>query len=197
MLHVSKPKKTTEYGLVIFVLSLTTLMSAIDTNIVNIGLTTIEKSLDANFISLQWVALSYLLAVTSLIVGIGRIGDIFGKKRIFIFGIGLFTFTSLLCGASASIYELIAFRAFQGIGGSILMALSFAIAGDMIPKEKIIQGMSILTVMFDVADWFCFRTFCWRASDWRFWLEVDLSPECANRSRSAFVRPAFPSDSRH
>lgn len=147
MSQASESGKTTGYGLVIFVLSLTTLMSAIDTNIVNIGLPTIGKALNANFTSLQWVVLSYLLAVTALIVGIGRIGDIFGKKRIFLFGIGLFTLASLLCGTSGSIYELIVFRALQGIGGSILMALSFAIAGDMIPKEKITQGMSMLTVM--------------------------------------------------
>lgn len=142
-----RPAEPARYGLVIFVLSLTTLMSAIDTNIVNIGLPTIEKALNADFTSLQWVVLGYLLAVTSLIVGIGRIGDIFGKKRIFLFGIGLFTFASFLCGVSGSIYELIAFRILQGVGGSALMALSFAIAGDMIPKEKILQGMAILTVM--------------------------------------------------
>jgi EmrB/QacA subfamily drug resistance transporter len=137
-------------GLVIFVLSLTTLMSSIDTNIVNIGLPTIEKALNANFASLQWIALSYLLAVTSLIVVIGRTGDIFGKKIIFISGIALFTIASLLCGLATSIYELIAFRALQGIGGSILMALSFAIVGDLVPKDKIIQSMGILTAMLPI-----------------------------------------------
>lgn len=147
MTQVRKSGGTAGPGFVIFVLSLTTLMSAIDTNVVNIGLPTIEKALNASFASLQWVVLSYLLAVTSLIVGIGRIGDLFGKKKIFVFGIGLFTLASLLCGLSRSIYELIAFRALQGIGGSVLMALSFAIAGDTIPKEKIIRSMSILTVM--------------------------------------------------
>ncbi len=150
MSRTGKPGETAGYGLAIFVLSLTTLMSAIDTNIVNIGLPTIGKALNANFASLQWVALSYLLAVTSLIVGIGRIGDIFGKKKIFLFGIGLFTLASFLCGMSGSIYELIAFRALQGIGGSVLMALSFAIAGDLIPEEKLVQGMSILTVMLPI-----------------------------------------------
>ncbi|ALB45195.1 MFS transporter [Clostridium beijerinckii] len=137
-------------GLVIFVLSLTTLMSAIDTSIVNIGLPTIARAFNADFASLQWIALSYLLAVTSLIVGIGRIGDIFGKKNIFIYGIIIFTVASLLCGISTSIYELIIFRALQGIGGSILITLSFAIAGDLVPKEKLIQSMGILTSMLPI-----------------------------------------------
>lgn len=142
--------KTTSLTLVIFVLSLTTLMAAIDTNIVNIGIPTIAEELNAGLTSLQWVTLSYFLAVTSLIVGIGRIGDIFGKKKIFIYGIIIFTVASLLCGLSPSIYALIAFRSIQGIGASVLMALSFAIAGDLIPKEKLIQSMAVLTSMLPI-----------------------------------------------
>lgn len=145
MLQTNNPRSKTGYGLAIFILCITSLMSAIDTSIINIGVPTIEKALNTDFSSVQWVILSYLLAVTSLIVGIGRIGDIFGKKKLYIFGIGLFTVTSLLCGASVSIYELIVFRAFQGMGGAILIALSFAIVGDIVPKEKIINSMTAIT----------------------------------------------------
>lgn len=142
--------RRTGYSLAVFVLCLTTLMSAIDTGIVTIGLSTIEKVFNANFASVQWIVLSYLLAVTSLIVGIGRIGDIFGKKKLFIFGIALFTATSLLCGVSLSIYELIIFRAFQGIGGAILISLSFAIVGDLVPKEKMMKSMAALTATLPI-----------------------------------------------
>lgn len=135
---------------VIFVLCLTTLMSSIDTSIVNIGLRTIEEAFKTDFSSVQWVILSYMLAVTSLIVGIGRIGDIFGKKRLYIFGIGLFTVTSFLCGISVSIYELILFRAFQGIGAATLIALSFAIVGDLVPKEKVVDGMAAITATMPI-----------------------------------------------
>jgi EmrB/QacA subfamily drug resistance transporter len=138
------------YYLIVLVLSLTTLMAAIDTNIVNIALPTVAKSLRASFASVQWIALSYLLAVTSLIVGIGRIGDVFGKKSIFILGIIIFTVASLLCGVSTTIYTLILFRALQGVGGAILMALSFAILGDLVSKDRIIQSMGILTAMLPV-----------------------------------------------
>ena len=142
--------KKPNYFLIIVVLSLTTLMAAIDTNIVNIALPTVARSLRANFASVQWIALSYLLAVTSLIVGIGRIGDVFGKKIIFIFGVVVFTAASLLCGASTSIYTLILFRALQGVGGAILMALSFAILGDLVSKDRIVQAMGILTSMLPI-----------------------------------------------
>lgn len=159
-----------DFGLVIFVLSLATLMSSIDTNIVNIGLPTIGKALNAGFSTLQWIALSYMLAVTSLIVGIGRIGDIFGKKKIFIFGIILFTIASFLCGIAGSIYSLIGFRALQGIGGAVLMALSFAIAGDLVEKSRLMQGIAILTIMMPIGfalgpsvGGFLISIFGWRA----------------------------------
>jgi EmrB/QacA subfamily drug resistance transporter len=150
MVQIRNPRSNAGYVKVVFVLCLTTLMSSIDTSIVSIGLRTIEEALNANFSSVQWVILSYMLALTSLIVAIGRIGDIFGKKKLFIFGIALFTVTSFLCGASVSIYELIVFRAFQGIGAAILIALSFAIVGDLIPKEKIMDGMAALTATMPI-----------------------------------------------
>lgn len=148
--RVNNKRSGIGYIPVIFVLCLTTLMSSIDTSIVNIGLRTIEEALKADFSSVQWVILSYMLAVTSLIVGIGRIGDIFGKKKLFIFGIGLFTVTSFLCGVSVSIYELIVFRAFQGIGAATLIALSFAIVGDLVPKEKVVDGMAAITATMPI-----------------------------------------------
>ncbi|MBP2031528.1 EmrB/QacA subfamily drug resistance transporter [Clostridium algifaecis] len=148
MMVSSKNRNNT--ALVVFTLSLATLMSSIDTNIVNIALPAIEKSLNISFASVQWIALGYLLAVTSLIVSIGRIGDIFGKRSIFICGIAIFTVASLLCGVAGSIYMLILFRILQGIGGAVLTALSFAIVGDLVPKNKLVQSMGILTSMLPI-----------------------------------------------
>lgn len=138
------------YKVAVLVLCMSTLMSAIDTGIVTIGLSTIQSVFHASFASVQWVVLSYLLAVTSLIVGVGRIGDIFGKKKLFFGGIALFTVTSLLCGISATIHQLIAFRALQGIGGAVLISLSFAIIGDIVPKEKVMGSMAALTATLPI-----------------------------------------------
>jgi EmrB/QacA subfamily drug resistance transporter len=134
-------------SLILLGLSLATLMTSIDTNIVAVGLPTIAKALNTSFSSVQWIVLSYLLSITTLIVGIGRIGDLFGKKWLYLVGIVIFTTASLVCGLSSSINMLIAARVLQGIGGAILMSLSFAFVGDVTPKEKIPQVMGILTAM--------------------------------------------------
>lgn len=137
-------------SLILVGLSLATLMTSIDTNIVNVGLPTIAKALNTDFSSVQWTVLSYLLSITTLIVGIGRIGDMFGKRKIYLCGIVIFTAASLVCGLSSSIYMLVAARALQGIGGAILMAMSFALVGDVVPKEKIPQTMGILTSVLTI-----------------------------------------------
>ena len=131
-------------------LSLSTLMAAVDTNIVNIGLPTISQTLHTGFSSVQWVMLSYMLAVTALIVGVGRIADILGKKGIFLIGVAVFTAAALGCGLSRSIGMLIAMRALQGAGGAVLMALSFALVGDLMPREKILGSMAMVTAMLPV-----------------------------------------------
>lgn len=132
---------------IILGLSFAILMTSIDTNIVSVGLPTIAKVLNTSFSKVQWIVLSYLLTISILIVGIGRIGDMFGKKNLFLSGILIFTLASLFCGLSCTINMLIAARVLQGVGGAILMALSFALAGDLLPKEKISQSMGILTSM--------------------------------------------------
>ncbi len=137
-------------NLIVFVLCITTLMSTLDSSIVNIGMPTIVQALHTNFAHMQWVILSYMLALTALIVGIGRIGDIFGKKKLYIFGIALFTISSFCCGLSLTIIELIVFRILQGIGGAILITSSFAIVGDAVPAEKVSNSIAAVTTMLPV-----------------------------------------------
>lgn len=134
-------------GLILLGLSLSTLMTSLDTNITAIGLPSIAKALNTDFSSLQWIVLSYLLSITVLIVGVGRIGDMFGKKLLYLSGIMIFTFSSLACGLSSSVAMLVAARIVQGVGGAILMSMSFAMAGDLVPKEKIPEVMGFLTSM--------------------------------------------------
>lgn len=126
-------------------LSLAILMSSIDSTIVTVGLPTIAKDLNSSYASMQWIILSYLLSITTFIIGIGRIGDMLGKKRLYLWGIAIFTIASLLCGLSSTIVFLIVSRVAQGIGASVLMALSFALVGDAVPKERMAHAMGILT----------------------------------------------------
>ncbi|MEO6877741.1 MAG: MFS transporter, partial [Gemmatimonadaceae bacterium] len=84
-------------------LSLSMLMPSLDTSIANAGLPTLARAFSASFPQVQWIVLAYLVAITSLIVSAGRLGDIVGRRRLLLAGIGLFTLASLLCGAAPTL----------------------------------------------------------------------------------------------
>src|SRR5258708_30360078 len=107
-------------------LSLSMLLSSLGTSIANVGLPTFARAFSASFQEVQWVVLAYLLASTTLIVSVGRLGDIIGRRRLLLVGIVLFTVASGLSGAAPTLWLLIAARAAQGLGAAIMMALSMA-----------------------------------------------------------------------
>jgi EmrB/QacA subfamily drug resistance transporter len=123
------------------------LMPSLDTSIANAGLPTLAQAFTASFQSVQWIVLAYLLAITTLIVSVGRIGDIIGQRRLLLVGIALFTVASLLCGVAPTLWLLIAARAVQGLGAAIMMALTVALVGETVPKEKIGSAMGLLGTM--------------------------------------------------
>jgi EmrB/QacA subfamily drug resistance transporter len=123
------------------------LMSSLDTSIANAGLPALAHAFNASFQDMQWIVLAYLLAVTSLIVSVGRLGDIIGRRRLFLAGIGLFTLASLLCGVAPTLWLLIAARAAQGLGAAIMMALTVALVGETVPKAQIGSAMGLLGTM--------------------------------------------------
>ena len=128
-------------------LSLSMLMPSLDTSIANVGLPTLVQAFHASFQQVQWVVLAYLLAITTLIVSAGRLGDIIGRRRLLLVGIGLFTGASLLCGAAPTLGLLVAARATQGLGAAIMMALTVAMVGETVPKERIGTAMGLLGTM--------------------------------------------------
>ena len=128
-------------------LCLSMLMPSLDTSIANAGLPTLAQAFSASFQAVQWIVLAYLLAITTLIVSVGRLGDILGRRRLLLFGIGLFTVASLLCGIAPTLWMLIAARAAQGLGAAIMMALTVALVGETVPKERIGSAMGLLGTM--------------------------------------------------
>lgn len=128
-------------------LSLAMLLSSLGTSIANVGLPTLAQTFHASFQEVQWIVLAYLLAITTLIVGAGRIGDIFGRRRLLLTGIVLFTMASALCGFAPTLGLLIAARAAQGLGAALLMALAMALVGEAVPKEKTGRAMGMLGTM--------------------------------------------------
>ena len=128
-------------------LSTTMLAPALATSIANVALPTLAKAFDAPFQSVQWVVLAYLLAITALIVGVGRLGDIIGPRRLLLGGIGLFTAASALCGLSPTLELLIAARAAQGLGAAVMMALAMALVGETVGKTRTGSAMGLLGTM--------------------------------------------------
>jgi EmrB/QacA subfamily drug resistance transporter len=133
--------------LTIFGICMILFMVNLDASIVVVGLPTMIKTLQSTFATAQWIILSYMLSLTTLIAGAGRLGDLFGKKQLYIAGIAVFTVASLCCALSPNAASLIIFRAIQGMGAAFCISLSFAIAGDMVPKEQMGKTMGILTTM--------------------------------------------------
>jgi len=128
-------------------LALAMLLSALGTSIANVALPTLAQAFAAAFQDVQWVVLAYLLAVTTLIVGAGRLGDIIGRRRLLLAGIFLFTAASLLCGAAPALWLLVAARAAQGLGAAAMMALTLAFVAETVPKEKTGSAMGLLATM--------------------------------------------------
>jgi EmrB/QacA subfamily drug resistance transporter len=128
-------------------LSLSMLLSALGTSIANVALPNLAQAFDASFQEVQWVVLAYLLAITTLIVSVGRLGDITGRRWLLLAGIFLFTVASILCGVAPTLWLLIAARAAQGIGAATMMALTMAFVGETVPKAKTGSAMGLLGTM--------------------------------------------------
>jgi len=128
-------------------LSLSMLLSSLGTSIANVALPTLAQAFDASFRQVQWIVLAYLLAITTLIVSVGRLGDITGRRRLLLIGIALFTVASLACGAAPTLGSLVAARAAQGLGAAIMMALTMALIGETVAKEKTGGAMGLLGTM--------------------------------------------------
>ena len=123
-------------GLVLGIVMLGTLMGALDSTIVLLAFPTINDSLHSDLATSLWIILAYLLVIAVATTQMGRIGDIYGRSRIFNLGFVVFTIGSALCGFSTQIYLLIAFRAVQAVGGAVMQATSGAIIADYFPREK-------------------------------------------------------------
>ncbi|MFI6599117.1 MFS transporter [Nonomuraea sp. NPDC050536] len=118
-------------GLIIVALMLGMLLAALDQTIVSTALPTIVSDL-GGLEQLSWVVTGYMLASTVSTPLWGKLGDQFGRKRLFIAAIVIFLIGSALCGLSQSMGQLIAFRSLQGLGGGGLMVLAQAIVGDVV-----------------------------------------------------------------
>src|SRR5213592_2271153 len=129
-----------------WVLVATTLASSmafIDSTVVNVALPALQTNLNASIVDVQWVVEAYSLLLSALLLVGGSLGDHYGRRRVFLVGVALFAFASAACGFAANIHQLIAARAFQGLGAALLVPGSLAIISSSFSEDQ--RGRAIGT----------------------------------------------------
>ena len=125
-------------------------MGSVDSSIVIIALPTLLHDLSATLVEGVWVVAGYTLAMTIFLVALGKVGDMFGRVRLFNLGFTLFTIFSALCGLSQYGSELVVFRLVQGIGAALLIVNSVALVADAFPSSELGLGIGIYFMAWNV-----------------------------------------------
>jgi EmrB/QacA subfamily drug resistance transporter len=123
----------------------------LDSTVVTLALPSIRRDLGASRDALQWVQNAYLLTLTATVVTAGRLGDIRGRRLVFIAGMAIFAAGSLLAGAAGSSAALIAGRVAQGVGGAAMLSLSLALTADAFPAATRARALGIWAAVSAVA----------------------------------------------
>ncbi len=169
---------TQHQGLAMVVIMIGVLITAIDTTIVVLALPEIQRGLKVGLASVIWVVIGYLLVITLLATQVGRLGDMFGRVRMYETGFLIFILGSLACALSWNEASIIIFRIIQGIGGAFITANSGAIIADLYPPEHRGRaygynsiGWSLGAVLGIIIGGFIVTYISWR---WIFWINVPI-----------------------
>ncbi len=130
-------EKPVHQNIILFVITIGVIMASIDSTIVLLAFPAITSALHSNFATIIWVILIYILVTAILSMQLGRVGDIFGRSKMFNLGFAIFTIASLFCGLAPTAIILIFFRAIQAVGGALLQSTSTAIIADTFKKGGI------------------------------------------------------------
>jgi len=128
-----------------------TFMILLDISIVNVAIPSIQRDLHASFAQIQFVIAGYQLAYGVVLITAGRLGDIVGRKRMFMIGVAGFTVASLLCGLSQSGTQIVAARVFQGLMASLMYPQIFSIIRVTFPPRELPKALGILGAVIGVA----------------------------------------------
>ena len=127
------------------------LMYAIDSTVAAVGFPNIMKDLGTNVIWAGWTISIYLIAVTSVMPLMGKLSDGFGRKRVFLISLFLFTASSLACGLAPNIYSLVVFRFLQGVGGASFLPTAAGIVSDQFPENRQ-RAIGLFTSIFSIGN---------------------------------------------
>lgn len=165
-------------GLALAVIVTGVLITAVDTTIVVLALPEIQRSLAIGLTSVVWVVIGYLLVITILATQVGRLGDMFGRVRMYRVGFLIFIAGSALCALAWNEGSIVAFRLVQGVGGALVTANSGAVIADTFPASKRGRaygfnsiGWSLGAVLGIVLGGFIVTYISWR---WIFWINVPI-----------------------
>ena len=154
------------------------LMGAIDGTVLIIAFPAIARDLSASLVAMVWVLMIYILMGTALVLSLGRVADMKGRKRLYNAGFAVFVVGSALSGLAQTGPELVAFRGLQGIGGAMLVANSFAILSDAFPPSERGRAFGINSVVWGTGSVFgivlgglILTVTTWR---WIFWINVPI-----------------------
>jgi EmrB/QacA subfamily drug resistance transporter len=154
------------------------LMTAVDTTIVVLALPEIQRGLHVALSAVVWVIISFLLVITLLATQVGRLGDMFGRVRMYEMGFAVFVIGSLACALAWNEASIIVFRVLQGVGGAFIMANSGAVIADLYPREKrgraygfTSVGWTMGAVIGIVLGGLIVTYISWR---WIFWINVPV-----------------------
>lgn len=132
------------YGWRLAALCLAMLLPSLGISIANVALPSLKAEFGASTQDVQWVVIAYLVALTSSLVAAGRLGDMFGRRRLLLAGIGLFALAAAAALFASDLWILVLARAVQGLAAAVLMSLTIAMVGDLVPKERIGSAMGLL-----------------------------------------------------
>ena len=138
------PLTNSQKSWVLLGIGLSVLMSTLDVGIINVALPTLVEFFHTSFPKAQWAILGYQLVSSGLVLGATRLGDMWGKKSLYLGGLIVFTISSLLCGLAPSIEALIGFRALQGLGSLFISGLGLAIITEVFPASE--RGRAVGTI---------------------------------------------------
>ncbi len=154
------------------------LIAAVDTTIVILALPVMRQDLHVGFASVVWVVLGYLLVITLLATQVGRLGDMFGRVRMYEAGFLIFVAGSALCALSWNEASIVVFRLLQGVGGAFISANSGAIIADIFPPDRRGRaygytsiGWNVGAVLGILAGGLLVTYLSWR---WIFWINVPI-----------------------
>ena len=170
------PQEGTRTSLALLVIMIGVLMAAVDTTIVVLALPELERSLHVSLSGVIWVIIGYLLVITLLATQVGRLGDMFGRVRMYEAGFVVFIVGSALCALANSEATIIGFRILQGVGGALITANSGAVIADTFPPERRGRaygfnavGWSVGAILGILLGGVIITYVSWR---WIFWINV-------------------------